>query len=480
MTRISRTIMVKGKPFNMEHKINEYSPVKPIKQNKRGLGPDPNMAACKETEELTKVGILRKVMHQTWVANPVMVKKSDGGWKMCVDFTDINKACSKDCYPLPEIDWKIESFSGFHLKCFLDAYKGYHQIQMKKTKTKQPSTQEKESFATRRCRLVSKMQGQHTKAKNTKRHTKSQREASSPQPVLSKGAERSLAFFKVLKGCKDKKSIQWTTEADKALEKIKKLVQALPTLTAPRVGETLTVHLTASKESISDVLAAKRNEGWTPIYFVSRVLQGAELNYPALEKLVLALVHAARRLRRYFQSHTITVLINTPIKQMLTGPKKTGRVAKWAIELGEHDIVFLRRNEKETPADFLVEIPFEDNEKKEKPKEVTDLNSKWRLYTDEASNSDRSGAGLMLIDLKGKEHTYALRFEFETTNNEAEYEALLADKRTFAAKQTSIKDYLQKVKTALRGFEEYTVEHVRRNQNKKADALSKLSQNTWK
>ncbi|GJZ18206.1 hypothetical protein Tco_0554329 [Tanacetum coccineum] len=71
------------------------------------------VAACKEVKELTKAGILRKVKHQTWVANPVMVKKSDGGWRMCVDFTYINKACPKDCYPLPEIDWKVESLSGF-------------------------------------------------------------------------------------------------------------------------------------------------------------------------------------------------------------------------------------------------------------------------------------------------------------------------------------------------------------------------------
>ncbi|GKD56375.1 hypothetical protein Tco_1289762 [Tanacetum coccineum] len=104
---------------------------------------------------------------------------------------------------------------------------------------------------------------------------------------------------------------------------------------------------------------------------------------------------------------------------MLTRPKKLGRVAKWAIELGEHDIVFLRMNEKETPADFLVEIPFEDNEKKEKPKELPDSNSNWRLYTDRASKSDGSGAGLMLINPEGKGYTYALRFEFETTNNEA-------------------------------------------------------------
>ncbi|GKA11019.1 reverse transcriptase domain-containing protein [Tanacetum coccineum] len=220
---------------------------------------------------------------------------------------------------------------------------------------------------------------------------------------LSKGAERSLAFFKVLKGCKDKKNIQWTTESDKALEKIKKLVQSLPTLTAPRVGETLTMHLATSKESISVVLAVKRNEGWTPIYFVSRVLQGAELNYPALEKLVLAL------------------------------------------------------------------IPFEDNEKKEKPKEVSDLNSKWRLYTDGASNSDGSGAGLMLIDPEGKEYTYTLRFEFKTTNNKAEYEALLAGLR--------IAQEMEITKVAI--FLDSQLLHIRRNQNKKADALSKLASMTF-
>ncbi|GKD76474.1 reverse transcriptase domain-containing protein, partial [Tanacetum coccineum] len=60
----------------------------------------------------------------------VMVKKHDGSWRMCVDFTDLNKACPQDCYPLLEIDWKIESLCGYPFKCFLDAYKGYHQIQM--------------------------------------------------------------------------------------------------------------------------------------------------------------------------------------------------------------------------------------------------------------------------------------------------------------------------------------------------------------
>ncbi|GJX22284.1 hypothetical protein Tco_0226729 [Tanacetum coccineum] len=95
MTGIPRAIVVEGKPFNIEHKLNEYSHVKPIKQKRRGLGLDHSTAACKEVEELTKAGILQKVKHQTWVANPVMVRKSDEGWRMCVSFTDINKACPK-------------------------------------------------------------------------------------------------------------------------------------------------------------------------------------------------------------------------------------------------------------------------------------------------------------------------------------------------------------------------------------------------
>lgn len=100
------------------------------KKKRRSLAPERNAAACKEVNELVQACILREVKYQTWVANPVMVKKSDRGWRMCVDFTKINKTCPKDCYPLPEIDWKVESLSGFRLKCFLDTYKGYHQIQM--------------------------------------------------------------------------------------------------------------------------------------------------------------------------------------------------------------------------------------------------------------------------------------------------------------------------------------------------------------
>nr|GEU54316.1 reverse transcriptase domain-containing protein [Tanacetum cinerariifolium] len=262
---------------------------------------------------------------------------------------------------------------------------------------------------------------------------------------LSKRAERSLPFFKVLKGCKGKKKIHWTDEADKAFKEIKKFVQDFPTLTAPRAGETLIMHLAASKESINAALFAKEVKGRSPSI-----------------------------------------------------SKKASKILSSSHDNGSH------RDERETLADFLPEIPFDDNEKRVKEKEVSDPSNEWKLYTDGASSFDGAGAKLMLIDLTGKEYTYALRFKFERTNNEAEYEALLAGLRiahemkitkvaifldsqlvvnqikgTYAVKQMSIKSYLQKVKTALKGFEGYTVVHVRRNQNKKADVLIKLALMTF-
>jgi hypothetical protein len=133
-------------------------------------------------------------------------------------------------------------------------------------------------------------------------------------------------------------------EAEAAFQKLKGFMEILPTLTAPINGETMYMYITASHESINAVLLAEREKRQVPIYFINRVLQGAELNYRELERLILALVHAARRLRRYFQAHPITVLTDKPIKQILSKPEKSGRVSKWAIKLGEHEIEYKGQN----------------------------------------------------------------------------------------------------------------------------------------
>lgn len=102
---------------------------------------------------------------------------------------------------------------------------------------------------------------------------------------------------------------------------------------------------------------ADRKNIQKPIYFVSKALQGPELNSPVLEKLALALVHTARRLRQYFQAHEICVLTDQPIQQVLLKPANSGRLAKWAIELGKHDINYKPHStiKGQILADFFTE-----------------------------------------------------------------------------------------------------------------------------
>ena len=75
-------------------------------------------------------GLVRGVLHPTWLANPVVVRKANGKWRLCIDYTDINKACPKDPFPLPRIDQIVDSTAGCGLLSFLDAHSGYHQIFM--------------------------------------------------------------------------------------------------------------------------------------------------------------------------------------------------------------------------------------------------------------------------------------------------------------------------------------------------------------
>ena len=78
-------------------------------------------------------GFIKEVYHPEWLANPVLVKKKSGKWRMCVDYTSLNKACPKDPFPLTRIDQVVDLTSGCETLCFLDTYLGYHQIAMKES-----------------------------------------------------------------------------------------------------------------------------------------------------------------------------------------------------------------------------------------------------------------------------------------------------------------------------------------------------------
>jgi hypothetical protein len=90
-------------------------------------------AIGEEVHKLMAAGFIKEVFHPEWLANPVLVRKKGGNWRMCVDYIGLNKACPKVPYPLPRIDQIVDSTAGCKTLSFLDAYSGYHQIKMKES-----------------------------------------------------------------------------------------------------------------------------------------------------------------------------------------------------------------------------------------------------------------------------------------------------------------------------------------------------------
>nr|GEV36573.1 reverse transcriptase domain-containing protein [Tanacetum cinerariifolium] len=486
-----------------EHRLNIRKGYSPVRQKKRCQAPERARAIQAEVQKLVKARIMREVYYHDWLSNPVMVKKHDGSWRMCVDFTDLNKACPQDCYPLPEIDWKVESLDGYPFKCFLDAYKGYHQIQLAK------ADEEKTAFHTG--------QGSYTEAEMMRDIEKTFRTLRKVNMKLNPKkcsfgvaegvflgyvitpegikpcSDKTAAVLQLpsprtiketLKKCIKKSDFHWTAEAEQAFQQLKQHLSELPLLVAPKPQEELIMYLSATYGVISAVLMTERGTAQTPIYFISRALQGPELNYSPMEKQVLSLVFTAKRLRRYFQAHPITVITDQPIKQVMSRPDVAERLKKWSIMLGEHNITYRTRTsvKGQILADFLIEMSGDVSQAV--PTAVTEKEP-WTLFTDGSACVDGSGAWLILTNLEGVEFTYALRFQFTASNNEAEYEALVAGLRiaaqmgvknvqvnvdsklvanqvlgTYVAKEDNLIKYLEIVKGLVPGFTTFSISQV--------------------
>ncbi|GKB30821.1 reverse transcriptase domain-containing protein [Tanacetum coccineum] len=128
-------------------------------------------------------------------------------------------------------------------------------------------------------------------------------------------------------------------EVEKAFQDMKQCIAELPMVTAPRPKEELIIYLCAAKEAVSAVLLTVRDSRQLPIYFISHALQVSKINYSSMEKLVLlALVHASRMLRRYFQAHPIAVITDQAIKQILPRTSIHGQVlANFIAERPDED-----------------------------------------------------------------------------------------------------------------------------------------------
>ncbi|GJS55049.1 reverse transcriptase domain-containing protein [Tanacetum coccineum] len=416
-------------------------------QKRRSQAADRNQAIQEEVEKLVDAGIMKEVHYHSWLSNPVMVKKHDDSWRMCVDFKDLNKACPKDGYPLSEIDWKLESLCGFPFKCFLDAYKGYHQIKMAnedEEKTTFITSQgvfcySKMPFGLRNVRatyqrladkafhkqisrnlevyvddLVIKSRTEDEIIRDIEETFKTQKEINMKLNLkeCTFGVEEGMFLgYKVntngIKVCPDKVDAVLSLPSPKCL---KDILASLNKFLAKSAEKSLPFFKTLKK------CTKKSDFHWT---------EEAEAVFKQMKQLIAELP-------------TLT----TPEEK--EDSLSTGRQQKKPPRVSVKGQIL---------ADFIVERPEEDDLDTAMDVEE-ELPKSWTLFTDGSSCADGSRAGLILTSPEGAEFTYALRFRFEATNNEAEYEALLR-----IAEEMGVKNLQENVDSSSRRRGEHLDDH---------------------
>ncbi|RVX20045.1 hypothetical protein CK203_004759 [Vitis vinifera] len=290
----------------------------------------------------------------------------------------------------------------------------------------------------------------------------------------------------------------WTDSCQNAFEKIKHCLMQPPILSSPIPKEKLYMYLAVSEWAISAVLfRCPSPKEQKPIYYVSRALADVETRYSKMELTALALRSAAQKLRPYFQAHPVIVLTDQPLRNILHKPDLTGRMLQWAIELSEFGIEFQPRlsMKGQVMADFVLEYSRRPSQHHESSKQEW-----WTLRVDGASRSSGSGVGLLLQSPTGEHLEQAIRLGFSASNNEAEYEAILSGldlalalsvsklriysdsqlvvrhvQKEYEAKDARMARYLAKVRNTLQQFTEWTIEKIKRADNRRADALAGIA-----
>jgi len=401
-------------PQVASHKLSIYKEARYVSQKKCKLGEERRLAAKVEADKLLNVGFIEETHYTTWLSNVVLVNKANGKWRMCVDYTDLNKACPRDAYPLPNIDRLVDGAAGNKVLSLLDAYSGYNQIpmaisDMQKTAfitddanyfyrvmpfglknvgatyqrlmdkvfshlmgqcvevyvddmvVKSPShhqhaedlsalfsalrqynlrlNPDKCVFDVDRGKFLGFMLTQRDIEANPKK-CKAIIEMRSPTTIkvvqrligrliaisrfLPKLAEQTQSIIQFLK---KSTRLTWTDDCEQIFQKLKTTLTSPPILHKPDTRQPLLVYITAIDHTVSAALVQEIEGMQYYVYFVSRTLQDPETRYQMVEKLALSLVHAARRLRPYFQNHSITVKTDYPIQKILQKPDLAERMS---------------------------------------------------------------------------------------------------------------------------------------------------------
>nr|CAN61463.1 hypothetical protein VITISV_005681 [Vitis vinifera] len=397
-------------PSVASHRLNILLSSRPVRQKVRRFHPDRQKIIRDEVDKLLEAGFIREMEYPDWLANVVVVPKKKGKWRVCVDYINLNNACPKDNFPLPRID-QITAFITPHgLYCYKvmpfrlkNVGATYQRLMTKIFKPLVGLTvevyiddivvrHEAESVQMRFRRECWEIFGVHGQPKRDRS------KLVALGHFIARFTDELQPFFLVLRKVN---MTGWTDNCPSAFEKIKRYFTQPPVLSGP-----------ARRKVVSVVLfRCPIHKEQKLIYYVSRALADAETRYSNIEQTTLAL-----------QTHSVVILTDQPICNILHKPDLSGRMLQWAIELSEYGIEYQPRlsMKGQVMADFVVESSQKPAQDEEPRKEEW-----WTLRVDGASRSLRSGIGLLLQSPMGEQLEQAIRLGFPASNNEAEYEAIL-------------------------------------------------------
>ncbi|XXG42081.1 hypothetical protein AAC387_Pa01g2429 [Persea americana] len=527
------------------HKLNMQKDIKPVKQGQRRLRPNVMDKIELEVQKLKIVGFIREEQHPKWLANIVPVTKKNGQIRVCIDYRDLNGACSKDEFPLPipEIkmhpeDEKHTSFrTPFGVYCYTvmpfglkNAGATYQRAMMKifqdmqhktvecyvddlavKSQRKEDRLKDLQEVFLRLCKHKLRMNPLKCFFGVSSRKflgfivwkagieldptkVKAILEMPSPRTLRElKGLQRRLAYIRrfisnLSRKCRPfsrlmKKGVDfvWVAECEAAFQDIKSYLTKPPVLAAPTTGKPFILYTRALNYSLGALLAQENDGGKeTALYYLSRMLVGAEHHYSPVEKECLAVMFAVQKLRHYLLSNTAL-------------PQKAIKGQTLADFFEEHPLP------KDSPLkDDLPDEPVYSVE--------TSLsNASWDMYFDGATRTNEKeklilGIGIIFVSPNKYMIPHAFSLLEPCSNNAAEFQALIVGlelalksgitmleafgnsqlivnqmNQKYEIRKPDLLPYYNKAQSLRQKFDVCHITHIRRGENIRADALAGLA-----
>ncbi|XP_075659140.1 uncharacterized protein LOC142629025 [Castanea sativa] len=302
---------------------------------------------------------------------------------------------------------------------------------------------------------------------------------------------------------------EWDEACSNAFACIKRYLLNPPVLSALIPRKPLVLYIAAQERSLGALMAQENKEGKErALYYLSRTLNGAELNYSPIEKMCLALFFAIDKLEHYMQAHTVRLVAKAdPIKYVLARPVVSGRIARWVVLLQQYDLAYVPQKaiKGQVLADFLADHPvpsdweFSDDFPDEDVFYI-EVMQPWMMFFDGAARQEGAGAGVVFVSAQRQILLYSFSLSELCSNNVAEYQALIIGLQMaieigisqleifwdskliinqileqYDVKKEDLVPYCKYAKKLLANFEAITLEHIPRKENRQADALANLA-----